>query len=232
MQTMKKHANHGISAFELTQKTLNNLKHFNIGATAKNVLWYLTACYNPKNKYVFPKQKTIASVIGCSERSVVRAIQELVKEGLIIIEGNLSNRYAFTSKILGEPSQNNDVLQTENMSQPDAKITSTGDDLSHHEHEPTIEKIKEPLKVEDYKILKEYAQKHNAKNVNAYINTLKSNGSAQHIISEYKRIKANSQAMLNNTQKVIQDLEFAKNNAVAPPPEFFNLKKKLLCNKM
>ena len=231
MQTMKKHAVHGISAFELTQKTLNNLKHFNIGATTKNVLWYLTACYNPKNKYVFPKQKTIANVIGCSERSVVRAIQELVKEGLIIIEGNLSNRYAFTSKILGESSQNEDVLQPENMSQIDEKISHTNDNLSHHEHEQTMEEIKEPLKVEDFKILKEYAQKHCAKNINAYINTLKRNGSAKKIIAEYKRIKTNSQAMLDNAQKVIQDLEFAKNNAVAPPPEFYANKKKLLCNK-
>lgn len=226
MQTMKKHAVHGISAFELTQKTLNNLKHFKIGATAKNVLWYLTACYNPKNKYVFPKQKTIANVIGCSERSVVRAIQELVKEGLIIIEGNLSNRYAFTSKIIGEPSQNEDVLQPEKMSKADEKITSTGDKISlPHEHEQTMEEIKEPLKVEDFKILKEYAHKHRAKNVNAYINTLKNNGSAKKIIAEYKRIKANSQAMLNNTQKVIQDLEFAKNNAVAPTQSFLEIGK-------
>ena len=229
MQTMKKHAVHGISAFELTQKTLNNLKHFNIGATAKNVLWYLTACYNPKNKYVFPKQKTIANVIGCSERSVVRAIQELVKEGLIIIESTSINKYAFTSKILGEPSQNEDVLQPVKMSQADEKITSTGDKISlPHEHEQTMEKKKEPLKVEDYKILKKYAQKHNAKNVNAYINTLKSNGSAKKIIAEYKRINANSQAMLNNTQKVIQDLEFAKNNAVAPPDCFRRIKQ-LIC---
>ena len=223
MQTMKKHAVHGISAFELTQKTLNNLKHFNIGATAKNVLWYLTACYNPKNKYVFPKQKTIANVIGCSERSVVRAIQELVKEGLIIIESTSINKYAFTYKILGEPYQNEDVLQPDKMSQADEKISQTNDNLSPHEHEQTMEEIKEPLKVEDFKILKEYAHKHRAKNVNAYINTLKSNGSAKKIIAEYKRINANSQAMLNNTQKVIQDLEFAKNNAVAPTQSFLEI---------
>lgn len=223
MQTMKKHAVHGISAFELTQKTLNNLKHFNIGATAKNVLWYLTACYNPKNKYVFPKQKTIANVIGCSERSVVRAIQELVKEGLIIIESTSINKYAFTSKILGEPSLNEDVLQPEKMSQEDDKMSQEDDNLSPHEYEQTMEKINEPLKVEDYKILKKYAQKYNAKNVNAYINTLKRNGSAKKIITEYKRINANSQAMLNNTQKVIYDLEFAKNNAVAPTQSFLEI---------
>ena len=223
MQTMKKYAVHGISAFELTQKTLNNLKHFKIGATAKNVLWYLTACYNPKNKYVFPKQKTIANVIGCSERSVVRAIQELVNEGLIIIESTSINKYAFTSKIIGEPSQNEDVSQPEKMSQADEKISQTNDNLSPHEHEQTMEEIKEPLKVEDFKILKEYAHKHRAKNVNAYIKVLRKNGGAKKIIEEYKRINANSQAMLNNTQKVIQDLEFAKNNAVAPTQSFLEI---------
>lgn len=229
MQTMKKHAVHGISAFELTQKTLNNLKHFNIGATAKNVLWYLTACYNPKNKYVFPKQKTIANVIGCSERSVVRAIQELVKEGLIIIEGNSSNRYAFTSKILGEPSQNENVLQPEKMSQMTEKISQTNDNLSHHEHEQTMEEIKEPLKVEDFKILKDYAHKHSAKNVNAYINTLKRNGSAEKIIAEYKQIKANSQAMLNNTKKVLQELEYAKENCATVSSDYFSKIRANLC---
>lgn len=231
MQTMKKHAVHGISAFELTQKTLNNLKHFNIGATAKNVLWYLTACYNPKNKYVFPKQKTIANVIGCSERSVVRAIQELVKEGLIIIEGNLSNRYAFTSKILGEPSQNEDVLQPEKMSQADEKITQPSDKMSPHEHEQTMEERKELLKVEDFKILKEYANKHEAKNVNAYIKVLRKNGGAKKIIEEYKRINANSQAMINNTKKVLQELEYAKINACTVQDDFFENVRKSICTQ-
>lgn len=229
MQTMKKHANHGISAFELTQKTLNNLKHFNIGATAKNVLWYLTACYNPKNKYVFPKQKTIASVIGCSERSVVRAIQELVKEGLIIIESTTSNKYAFTSKIIGETSQNEDILQPEKMSQADVKITSNNDKLSDpHVHEQTMEEKKEPLKVEDFKILKEYAKKHGAKNVNAYINVLRKNGGAEKIIAEYKRIKANSQAMSNNTKRFIAECEYIKKHAWTVPDGYFEAVRKKL----
>lgn len=231
MQTMKKHAIHGISAFELTQKTLNNLKHFNIGATAKNVLWYLTACYNPKNKYVFPKQKTIASVIGCSERSVVRAIQELVKEGLIIIESTSINKYAFTSKIIGEQSQNEDVSHSEKMSSDCDNISQPNDKMSDpHVHEQITEEINEPLKVEDFKILKEYAQKHNAKNVNAYINSLKRNGSAKKIIAEYKRIKANSQAMLNNTKKVLQELEYAKTHACTVPEGFFDNVRKNICS--
>jgi hypothetical protein len=92
-----------------------------------------------------------------------------------------------------------------------------------------MEEIKKPLKVEDFKILKEYAQKHNAKNVNAYINTLKRNGSAKKIIAEYKRIKANSQTMLNNTQKVIEELEYARMNACTVPEGFFdNVRKNII----
>lgn len=232
MQTMKKHAVHGISAFELTQKTLNNLKHFNIGATAKNVLWYLTACYNPKNKYVFPKQKTIANVIGCSERSVVRAIQELVKEGLIIIESTSINKYAFTSKILGESSQNEDVLQPVKMSQADEKITSTGDKISlPHEHEQTMEKKKEPQKVEDFKILKKYAIDHNANNVNAYINALRKSGNAKKIIDAHKKTQSNANAMLQLAQNSINNMNYAKSHSV-PPTQAFKDLRQMLCNKM
>ena len=54
---------------------------------------YLTTCYNPEKAEVFPKQKTIAAKIGVSERSVVRAVQELFKVGLILIECKHTNRY-------------------------------------------------------------------------------------------------------------------------------------------
>ena len=40
--------------------------------------------------------------------------------------------------------------------------------------------------MEDFKILKEYAEKMGARNVKAYINTLKNNGSAVKIIADYK----------------------------------------------
>ena len=42
---------------------------------------------------MFPKQKTIAAKIGVSERSVTRAVQELFKAGLILIECKHTNRY-------------------------------------------------------------------------------------------------------------------------------------------
>ena len=42
---------------------------------------------------MFPKQKTIAAKIGVSERSVTRAVQELFKAGLILVECKHTNRY-------------------------------------------------------------------------------------------------------------------------------------------
>ena len=113
--TVKKHATHGFSQFTLTQNLLNNLQQFEITPTAKLVLLYLSSCYNPKKADMFPKQKTIAAKIGISERSVVRAISELIQAGLIIVECKYSNRYKFTSKIVAEPPRNEKIFEQENI---------------------------------------------------------------------------------------------------------------------
>lgn len=131
MNTAKKHATHGFTQFELTKQILNNLSQFKLKPTTINVLLYLTSCYNPKNQYVFPKQKTIAAVFNCSERSVIRAIQELVKEGLIIVECKCTNRYKFTPRIVGECPQNDKNFYNNKMSHQSDKISSDSDNLSH-----------------------------------------------------------------------------------------------------
>ena len=77
--------------------------------------------------------------------------------------------------------------------------TQQNDNLSHHELEPINEHDKEPLERE---ILKSYAIKHNAKNVNAYINTLKNNGSAVKIIKEYKKQKFITQRAENAIKEI------------------------------
>lgn len=179
MKTAKKHAEHAFSQFKLTQNLLNNLSQFEITPTAKLVLLYLSSCYNPQKADMFPKQKTIASKTGISERSVVRAIQELFKAGLIIIECKYTNRYKFTSKI----------FESENLSDISSQNdTKDNDNLSVHE--PIKEPIKEPQKVEDFKILKDYAEQKGAKNITAYINALKKNGAAEQIIKTFKEKKA------------------------------------------
>ena len=64
--------------------------------------------------------------MGVSERSVTRAIQELFKAGLILIECKYTNRYKFTSKIVQEQAENvsddirqNDIKQEDNLANHD-----------------------------------------------------------------------------------------------------------------
>lgn len=237
MKNLKKaetHATHGFSQFKLTDRLLKNLNKYELSPTGKLVLLYLSSCYNPKKADVFPKQKTIANKLGISERSVVRAIQELVKEGLIFVESKYTNHYVFSSKIVQKPSQNEknftpEILSDE-LSQND---TSKRDKLSHHEHEPKKEQEKQPLSMEDYKILKKYATKRGAKNIQAYINALIKLGSAESIIKEYKQIQANAQEMLAKAQKVQEDLEFARaNRAENVPSDFFEKVKSQIKNSV
>lgn len=184
-QTVKKHAGHAISGFELSKKVLNNLSQFNLKPIAKLVLLYLCDCYNPKHGEMFPKQSTIALKLGVSEVSVIRAIQELHKEGLLVSERKYINRYRFTSKIVEEQSGNEykemrvKTYQNEN---PSIKMIA-------HKHEQKREQ-NNLTKVEDFKILKEYAESKGAKNVKAYIEALKRNRSAEQIIKAFKEKKA------------------------------------------
>lgn len=188
MKTAKKHAGHGLSQYEMTTEFVKNLSQFDITPVAKLVLLYLTTCYNPKNADVFPKQKTIAAKIGVSERSVTRAVQELFKAGLILVECKHTNRYKIVANSGGFARDIEKIFEPDILSDNSRKnISQQKDNLSDtHEHEQKKEHEKEPQSVEDFKILKEYAEKMGAKNVKAYINTLKSNGSAVKIIADYK----------------------------------------------
>ena len=221
MQTLKKEAARVFTQFELTSEIITKLNTFNLTPTAKLVLLYLSTCYNPKHKEVFPKQKTIADKIGISERSVTRAIQELFKEGLILIECKYTNRYKFTSRIISEQPEN----LSDDLRQNDIK---EDDNLADHD----IEQIKETknqqsgnkksggnVYTEGDKILAEYAIKHGARNIQAYINTLKSTGSAAKIIKEYNKKKFIAQRALNThieTQNLLNLYRSYKENAVLP----------------
>lgn len=187
--TAKKHVGHAFTQFELTNYLLNNLSQFNLTPIAKLVLLELSVCFNPNKPDMFPKQKTLAKKIGVSERSVVRGVQELVKAGLILIESKYTNHYVFTSKISEKLSQNEKNFYFEKMSE-DLRQNDIKKDENLSEHEQIAGQNKEPGKVEDFKILKKYAENKGAKNVRAYINALKRNGSANKIIQEEKAKKA------------------------------------------
>lgn len=217
MKTAKKQTTHAFSQFTLTNKLLQNLYKYKLTPTAKLVLLELSTCYNPKHGDMFPKQKTLANRIGVSERSVVRAVSELVKEGLILIECKYTNHYKFSSRITAEWSENlsDDIKQSD---------ISNSDNLSLHE--PTIEPINQPAEKvggnvysETDQILVDYAKKHGAKNIKAYIAKLKLNGSAEKIIRERKKAQMVTQNALRNlqeTQKLIEEYKNMEQNTVSP----------------
>lgn len=208
--TAKKHAAHGFSQFALTQNLLNNLQQFELTPTAKLVLLYLSSCYNPKKADMFPKQKTIAAKIGVSEASVIRAISELHKQGLIISERKYTNRYKFTARIVAEPPTNeknftSNDMQVETLQNENKKLAK----CEVINNEPIIEQINNP---KDDKILVQYAKQKGVKNILPYINAIKRNGNAEAIIQEYKQIQANAQGMVAKARKVQEDLAFARAN--------------------
>lgn len=219
MHTAKKEAARELTQYQLTTEIITKLNTLKLTPTAKLVLLYLTTCYNPNHREVFPKQKTIADKLGVSERSVTRAIQELFKEGLILIECKYTNRYKFTSRIVSEHPDK----MADNLCQ---NVSGEGDKLSVPYIEQTIEHEKEPsinkggnVYFGDDKILADYANKHNARNVQAYINTLKSSGSAKKIISESKKKRNYTQIALRSieeTQNLIKQYRDFEQSAVSP----------------
>ncbi len=183
--TVKKHVGHGFSQFELSKKVLNNLYKYDLKPIAKLVLLYLCDCYNPEHGKMFPKQATIAKKLGVSEVSVTRAIQELHKEGLIISERKYMNSYRLGQKIACELSENEQNKMIDKTYQNEKQSIK----MIPHEHEQIKEQNK-PTNVEDFKILKEYAESKGAKNITSYIAALKRNGSAEKIVKDFKAKEA------------------------------------------
>lgn len=220
--TVKSMPAKGFTQFKLVNYLLQNLYKWDLKPIEQLVLLQLAYHYNPTKRFVFPKQKTIAQKINVSERSVIRAIQSLVKAGLILVECNLSNKYAFGQKLTCELAQNEKIFTPDNMSGNIDKISSQSDTVSPPLIEQIIEPINEPTNVDDYKILKDYAIRHNAKNIHAYINFLKRSGSDKQIIKEYKQSKAHNKAMIEAAKRVREDLQNAKQNAWEVPVGWFD----------
>lgn len=230
-KSMEKHAAHGFSQFRLTNNLLNNLSQFQITPTAKLVLLYLSSCYNPKKADMFPKQKTIAAKIGISEASVIRAVSELHKEGLIISERKYTRRYKFTSQIVSEQPDFEKIFIPDNLqveSSQNERLETCK--MQPHDIEPMNEHKKEPAKVEEYKILKQYAEEKGAKNITAYINALRKNGSAQKIITGFKEKQASEQWHAKQAAETRKNREEVKNLETASYKDCDRLKEVLMKN--
>lgn len=237
MKTMSEHGFRGkLTQFELTTKLLQNLNKFKLTPTAKLVLMYLSSCYNPKHGEMFPKQRTIADKLGVSEASIIRAVSELHKEGLIISERKYTNRYVFTSKFLSSLGISDDNMQGENSqneSRETCKMIPAYIEQIKETNKPTKRSVQKSdidlvENVEDFKILKEYAIRHNGKNIPAYINYLKSKGIDKQIITEYKQAQRKAQRMKDAIKQNIKDLEFAREHrAVVDKNYFANIRNQL-----
>lgn len=218
MNTVKKQTSYAFSQFTLTNKLLQNLYKYKLTPTAKLVLLELSTCYNPKHGDMFPKQKTLANRIGVSERSVVRAVSELVKEGLVLIECKYTNHYKFSSRITSECA--------ENLSEDLRKYSRPKqDNLSLHE--PTIKPINKPsvkevenIELKEEQILIDYATKQGARNIKAYVAKLKLNKSADKIVAEYKKKRTITQIAVKNaqeTEKLIASFRAMNEEENCPP---------------
>lgn len=114
MNTAKKQSTKGITQFELTTNLLRNLNKYKLTPVAKLVLLELTTHYNDVNGVVFPSMNYIAEVLGVGLTSVKQAINDLIKEGLIIkskrdkVKGNC-NKYVLTLKVQNTTSDKSEI---------------------------------------------------------------------------------------------------------------------------
>lgn len=231
MNTVKKQTSYAFSQFTLTNKLLQNLYKYKLTPTAKLVLLELSTCYNPKHGDMFPKQKTLANRIGVSEASVIRAISELHKEGLIISERKYTNRYKFTSKILNQATQNEYFLQPNDMQVENSQnVTSKACNLQGTCIEQKKEQKRNLKNNDDDKYLIQYAEKRGIQNKIAYINAIKKNGGAQRIINEYKQIEINKRAMANKTANYLKNVQIIAATS-EPPTETWKALKQILLER-
>lgn len=233
MNTVKKHVGHGIKQVQLLNYLLNNLSQFKLKPTTKLVLLYLAGCYNPEHVDVFPKQKTIALQMGISERSVISAIQELHEKGLVISERKYTNRYKFTSRILNLGDMVEDFSHPEEIADTECKnCTSQSENFAPPYIGTTIEQeknnekrvkeinsISETIKIDEYRILRKYAESKGAQNIQRYVNALVINGSAKEILKAHKErlaVEEYHKREVTRTQELIAKQREDFDKAVKP----------------
>lgn len=238
MQTMRKHATHGISAFELTQKTLRNLNKFNLTPVAKLVLLELTTHLNEtvNGSVVFPSMEYISNILGVGLTATKKAIKDLINEGLLIkskrskVNGNY-NKYLLTPKVqnptseqseneLSKQSNSDRFMITNNQEQNKKQTTKDVVVLKTIQTKTvTLEDVPESIKRND-----------KIKNKCAYWASLSEEVKKSYLQKNPKT--ASNNKMLQKTQQVIKDLEFAKANCAKVSSDYFNSIRSNICNKM
>lgn len=238
-EALKMKQQESCTQFEVTSNLLRNLYKFNLTPVTKLVLLELTTHLNESKNgsVVFPSVGYIAEVLGIGLTAAKKAINDLIKQGIIIktkrnnVKGNY-NKYLFTSKISGLKKEDVNIL-----SQQDIKMRNSTSERSQNElfkqsendlflYEQTKETKKEQtlksgenVYTGDDFILYEYAKKKAKYSVDALIKKIKENGGDKKIISEYKKRKNVTQIALRSieeTQNLIQKYKDFEQSAVDP----------------
>jgi predicted transcriptional regulator len=117
-----------INGFNLAQRlyTSGIAAAFDLNPTQILVLIGLASHFNPDKSVVFPSQEYLAKKLNISERSVVRAINELIKKRLIVKSKNGNNNlYAFTAIFFEAAGMSADTRQSD---------TPPNDNLTHKQY--------------------------------------------------------------------------------------------------
>lgn len=131
-------------------------------SSTKLVLVGLMAHFNFIRKDAFPSQKLIQDELGLSEASVVRAIKELLKEGLIVKTRNrIGNKYFFTQKFLQVVNCQIDSSKLSNCKMHDKNKTKNkinnnytpvrGENSSYKEHYEELKRTRCTLPMSEIK---------------------------------------------------------------------------------
>ena len=233
MNTVKKEAAQGFTQFEITTDLLRNLYKFNLTPVTKLVLLELTTHLNESKNgaVVFPSTGYIAEVLGIGLTAAKKAINDLIKEGFIIkskrdkVRGNY-NKYLLTPKVRNLTSE---WAENESFKKSKSDLFMITNNNEQNKQQTELNNL--PVKIytnskkeggnvsKEEEILIDYAIKHGAKNVQAYVNTLKSTKSAEKIIKEYNKknfIAHRAQTNYVETQLLIQKNKEYEKTAVSP----------------
>lgn len=242
-----------VTQFEITSDLLRNLYKFDLTPVTKLVLLELTTHLNESRNgaVVFPSVGYIAEVLGIGLTACKKAINDLIKAGLIIktkrnnVKGNY-NKYLFTSKISGFKKEDVNILSRQDIKMRNSTsersqngfFKQSENDFFLHEQkketkkEPTVKKNLQvdsnSIEIEEFKILKDYAQKNCTSTPERYLNwILKHNDVRQKILSDYRgkeNAKKRALRAYEESQSLLKSFEDMKKNCVTAESCGYSLK--------
>lgn len=215
--------------FEITTDLLRNLYKFDLTPVTKLVLLELTTHLNESKNgsVVFPSVSYIAEVLGIGLTAAKKAINDLVKEGIIIkskrdnVKGNYNKYLLRLAKIDFKTGKNENeykYTKTDINGQKTTNKPSENELFKQSDSDLFMNRTNNNEKInnKDEEYLKIYAQKRGAQNVQAYIAAIKKNGGVTQIIENFKKNEKRQKIEDMKTKRFIEQCKLDKKNAVPP----------------